>query len=155
MAIQQLKDSLTITKRSRISFVSFNPVLTKDILLTELQRRENLEQNILFKDIQTLNNPLIIIILFGSYAKGTQTKHSDIDICLIHNNEEECQIIQNKLSIHPNCEIHSFEYSQFIRMLQQKTFNVGHEICKTGIPLQNVEGFYRVLQHQFEQKSTS
>jgi uncharacterized protein len=49
----------------------------------ELQDAEDIKEKIV-KRLKPLN-PLKII-LFGSYADGTQTKNSDIDICIIKEN---------------------------------------------------------------------
>lgn len=150
-AVNQLEESIRIRKKSHMSFVSFKPILTIDTFIIEAVRKKNIEPKVklLLKDIETQENPFPIVILFGSYAKGTQTKNSDIDICIVYNNEEECKVLKNKLQIHPKIEIQEFHYSEFIRMLQQKTFNVGHEICNAGIPLQNVEGFYKALLYEY------
>lgn len=150
-AIGQLKDSINIRKKSNSSFISFKPILTTDTFLVESERKRKIKSKmkLIVKDIELQENPFPIVIVFGSYAKGTQTKHSDIDICLIHNNEEERKTLKNTLQIHPKVELQEFHYTDFIRMLQQKTFNIGHEICKIGIPLQNIEGYYKVLKHEY------
>jgi len=150
-AVNQLKDSINMNKKSNSLFISFRPILTIDTFLVEKIRKSNIDPKLklIIKDLEAQENPFPIIVLFGSYAKGTQTKLSDIDICLIYNNETEMQTLKNKLQIHPKVEIHEFHYTEFIRMLQQKTFNVGHEICTVGIPLQNIDGYYKVLTHEY------
>ena len=44
-------------------------------------------------DIETVNNyvadvknamPIDRVFLYGSYAKGTATEHSDVDVCFFH-----------------------------------------------------------------------
>ena len=151
VAVNQLIESIKIEKKANSSFVSFKPILTIDTIIVEAKRKRAIESKLklILNDIESQENPFAIIILFGSYAKGAQTKNSDIDICLIHNNEKEIQTLKNKFQIHPKVEIHPFHYSEFIRMLQQKTFNIGHEICKMGIPLQNIEGYYKILKHEY------
>lgn len=80
--------------------------------------------------------------------KNTHTKHSDIDICIIHDNKKEFEKIRSALSIHSNIEIHDFTYEEFIKMLRDKPFNVGHEIVKSGIILKNIESYYNLMKHE-------
>ena len=98
-AIQNIKESINIRKKSNTSFISYKPEFTKDIFLVEFERQLNIKQKmpLLFKDIQNMENPFFIPVIFGSYAKGTNTSNSDIDLCLIHNNDEEIKKITRKL----------------------------------------------------------
>jgi len=43
------------------------------------------------------------IILFGSYAKGRVSKHSDIDICIIIDTDKKRKLI-NELLVSINCD---------------------------------------------------
>jgi predicted nucleotidyltransferase len=151
-AVTQLKDSINIRKKSNSSFLSFKPLLTPDTFIVETERKKKITQELklILKDIDSEEDSFIIIIVFGSYAKGTQTKHSDIDMCLVYNNEDELKNLQKKLQIHPKIELHPFHFAEFVRMLEQKKFNVAHEISNIGIPLQNIEGFYKLLKHEYQ-----
>ncbi|MFP4119016.1 MAG: nucleotidyltransferase domain-containing protein [Candidatus Woesearchaeota archaeon] len=137
--------------------IQFAPHITSELIAAELTRVKAITKklNLLVQDINNLDEPLCPIILFGSYAKDNEHKNSDIDICIIHNNEKEAQRIELNLSIHPNIEIHTFHYSEFIRMMIDNTFNVGHEIARTGIPLRNIESYYKVLQDGWKTSGTS
>jgi predicted nucleotidyltransferase len=148
-AVQNLKNSLKINKKGNCSFVSYSNFLTKEIYEVELIRRDNVIKNIgvLYRDIETIENPFVVIVLFGSFARGEQTKKSDIDICVLHDNEEEVKKIENKLNINPNVDLHVFHYLDFIKMIKTKEFNVGLEILKNGIVLKNIEGFYGVIKY--------
>ena len=132
--------------------IQFTPHITSELIIAELTRVETITQklHLLVQDINNLDEPLCPIILFGSYAKNNEHKNSDIDICIIHNNEKEAQRIELNLSIHPNIEIHIFHYSEFIRMIDSKQFNVAQEIVKDGIPLSNIEMYYQVIRHGWE-----
>lgn len=149
VAIQKISDSVAIEKKSKSSFISFKPIFTADILLVETQRRKAIEKKIdlLLKDMDTCDHPFFIPVLFGSYAKKTNTKHSDIDLCIIHDNQEEVAPLLRKISIHPTVEIHDFNHKDFINMLKTTDFTVGKQIVEHGIPLKNVELYYEVIKH--------
>jgi predicted nucleotidyltransferase len=93
------------------------------------------------------------VVLFGSYAKGTATKQSDIDLMFIVNN------LKNK-SLRESIERESasYEYSHNIRisplitdveelkkMLNGKELNVGKEVREYGISLYGHEMFWRIV----------
>jgi predicted nucleotidyltransferase len=148
-AVQKISNSLKINKKGNASYISFKPKLTTLLYEIEQIRKENLVKKIkiIYKDIIKIENPFFIVIIFGSYAKGKQTKNSDIDLCLIHDNEKEIKEISNKLLIHPKINIQIFNYTEFISMLKTKEFNVGHKIRKDGIILKNIESYYEVIKH--------
>jgi predicted nucleotidyltransferase len=93
------------------------------------------------------------VVLFGSYAKGTATKQSDIDLMFIVNN------LKNK-SLRESIERESasYEYSHNIRisplitdveelkkMLNGKELNVGKEVREYGISLYGHEMFWMIV----------
>jgi len=94
------------------------------------------------------------IVLFGSYAKGTATKQSDIDLLFIVSN------IKNKnLRELIERESSSYQYShnvkisplitdieEFKKMLKSKGLNVGKEVKEYGISLYGHELFWRIIE---------
>ena len=93
------------------------------------------------------------IVLFGSYAKGTETKKSDIDLLFIVTD------IKNKsLREGIGRESASYEYShnvkvsplitdiaEFRKMLSAKELNIGKEAREYGISLYGSEMFWRLV----------
>ncbi len=93
------------------------------------------------------------IILFGSYAKGTATKSSDIDLLFIVSD------LKNKaLRETIERESASYQYShnltvsplitditEFKKMLKSKEMNVGKEAKEYGIALYGSEQFWRFI----------
>ena len=73
------------------------------------------------------------IVLFGSYAQATNTKESDIDICIITNIHKEFNTEKHKSILKRSISIHQFTENQFTTM---KTKNQGllNNICN-GITL--------------------
>lgn len=129
-----------------------------DLKLTEKIYKENPKiKNILETLIAKLTEKYIAemqsIILFGSYAKNTQKKDSDIDILFIVNDLKNKQLRED---IERECS--SFEYShnikispiitditEFKKMLAAKELNVGKEAREYGISLYGSEKFWRIL----------
>jgi DNA polymerase sigma len=148
-AVQSIKESLKTDKKGNATYISFLPLLTNDIYEVEQIRKDQIRKNIelIYNDIHTIDNPFFIGVLFGSYAKNKQTRQSDIDICIIHDNEKESKKIAVKLAIHPKIELHLFSYQQFLQLIRSKEFNVGNEIVKQGIILKNIEAYYEVIKH--------
>jgi len=63
------------------------PALTPALTIVEYNRFEKLESKVklaILDYIETLNKKPSIVILFGSYATGSYTKDSDIDIFLVY-----------------------------------------------------------------------
>lgn len=93
------------------------------------------------------------IILFGSYAKGTATKQSDIDLMFIVNDLKSKNLRE---SIERECA--SYEYSYIIKvsplitdieelknMLKAKELNAGKEAKEYGVSLYGHEMFWRII----------
>lgn len=149
-AVMSLKDSITINKRANSNFITFKPVLTNDVYLVENLRKERLVKNsnirLIYNDLKKIDSPFFIAIVFGSYAKNKQTKHSDIDICIIYHHD--ANKVYSALSIHNLGQIHSFNIKEFLSMIRTKSFNVGHEIVKDGIVLHGLENYYELIKDE-------
>ena len=96
--------------------------------------------------ISSIKIPDYTLLIFGSYAKGSADKHSDLDIAVItssEDNEEVGRVINSKKRS-SSLDIHSLEftYKEFIEMLKSKEMNVGKEIVKNHIILKGCEQFY-------------
>src|SRR3989344_723387 len=99
----------------------------------ENERRENILKNSnikqLYKEIiSAVNTSFFILLLFGSYAKGKQTKTSDIDFMLISNEKDFENKILNILSLLP-LKTHAlvFTEEEFIIIKDSKKSNVIQE----------------------------
>jgi predicted nucleotidyltransferase/predicted transcriptional regulator len=114
-----------------------------------LRREEFLNRNknllILYKRLSELDFPFVVL-LFGSYAKGKVTKHSDIDLLIISNEKESK--IQEVLNLFP-LRIHPIfiSFEDFNKMLKTKEFNVVSEAIKNNIILIGIEDYYRVIEN--------
>ena len=93
------------------------------------------------------------VILFGSYAKGTATKASDIDLLFI-----VASLKAGRLREGIERESASYQYSynlrvsplitdirEFRKMMEAEKLNVGKEVREHGISLYGSEMFWRLL----------
>ncbi|MBW2983440.1 nucleotidyltransferase domain-containing protein [Candidatus Woesearchaeota archaeon] len=121
-----------------------------DIRLAEEERKEEALQD---KNLHKLHDEVIgnmgtsffVLLLFGSHAKGTATKESDIDLLLITDDEEAEERLHEKLSLLP-LKTHAIAVTEeeFVRMNNAKETNVVKEAVKHNIPLYGVEPYYRM-----------
>ncbi|MBI5881320.1 nucleotidyltransferase domain-containing protein [archaeon] len=145
-------ETLAVKKFGNTNQCSFNYHFNEKVLTVENEKRDSLLKN---KDIKALydrliglKNPFFICLVFGSYAKGSQTKHSDIDLCIITDNEEVKRKAEQIIRTLP-LKIHllSFTTKEFASMLKTTDQNVGKEIVKNNIILKDVESFYEMVNY--------
>lgn len=102
---------------------------------------------VLYRQLLNVKNPFFCVLLFGSYAKGTQSKGSDIDLAVICS-ENIFEHVQREISILPlKLHLLPFTPEEFIASLKTTEFNVCHEIKKNNIILVGIESYYEVLRH--------
>lgn len=96
--------------------------------------------------IEEINYPFMIMLVFGSYVKGKKTKTSDIDICIISDNEAKTKKLLERLNLLSlKLEIHKFTTNEFISMIEKNQRNLGHEIVKSNIILYGTENYYNLV----------
>ena len=110
-------------------------------------------ESLISKLTEKYPSEILSIVLFGSYAKETATKQSDIDLLFIINNlkdknirdtiERECASYQHSHNIKISPLITNIE--ELKKMLNAKELNVGKEVREYGISLFGHELFWRVL----------
>lgn len=92
----------------------------------------------------------LIIILFGSYAKGNYIKDSDIDILLVFQKLEKEKDIENdakRISMRTNTKINPVyvEYKNFEKNFLDKNHDFSKEIRQDVIIMNGVEIYYPLL----------
>ena len=129
----------------------------------DLERKEELYQkNLKLKQIvegliskltEMFISEIQSIILFGSYAKGTATKQSDIDLLFIISDIKDKNLRE---SIERESASYQYSYNlkvspliinieEFKKMLKDKELNVGKETKEYGISLYGHEIFWRII----------
>lgn len=145
------KDNLIkINKHGNAKVCMFNYRYHSKIVEIEEIRKQKLFKNkdikLIYNRIKEVKSPFYCLLLFGSYANKTSQKGSDIDLCLITDNEKINNEVQSMLSITPlNAHLQRFTSEHFLSMLKSKEFNVGNEIVKNNITLHGIESFYEMI----------
>lgn len=143
------KDGLIrITKAGGSKLCEFTNKFDSIVFEAEYDRKKDLFKN---KDFLILHNRLaelkfpFIALLFGSHAKGTADRHSDIDILAVGGDEKE---IKAALSLLPR-QIHltHVSYEEFIHMAKSKEFTVVSEAIKNNVILIGIEEYYRLIKN--------
>ena len=110
----------------------------------KILKNKNIRQ--LYKEIMLkVETSLFILVLFGSYAKGKQTKSSDIDLLFISNEKNFENKVTDILSLLP-IKTHQvvFTEEEFVRMKDSKKSNVVQEAIENNIILYGIETYYRL-----------
>mgnify|MGYP001617314966 FL=1 len=138
-------------KIGNTNLIKLNLVPNQQIYSVENKRTEQFLSKhptlkVVKKYIEELNYPFFIVLVFGSYVKNTKTENSDIDICIISDNKDKTNELQEKLNLLSlKLEIHEFTTKEFISMLEKNKNNLGHEIVKSNIILYGAENYYNLI----------
>ncbi|HLD43532.1 MAG TPA: nucleotidyltransferase domain-containing protein [Candidatus Nanoarchaeia archaeon] len=144
----QQEGIVSLKHSGNTTLCSFNMAFNDSVFTVESERRRGLLEDknllVMYNDLRRVNVPFILL-LFGSYAKGRQTKHSDIDLLVI---TEDFKPIGQALSRFP-LKIHTTDirYKDFMEMLKSREFTVVSEAIKRNIILIGIEEYYRVMEN--------
>ena len=127
--------------------------LHPSIFQAEYERRKELLKNknlAVMKDyFKSIGTTMYTLLLFGSYAKGTSTKHSDIDLLFIIpdgvEEEMERKIGRVAETIPLKIHINVFKEKDFIAMRKSKEITVGSEATAHNIILHGIEQYYEMI----------
>lgn len=126
----------------------FNKHFNSTVFNAEYLRRNELIKNSNFRVIYDNLNKIpfpFITLLFGSHAKKIATKHSDIDLIIISNNNNK---IQEVISLIPlKIQLISLTPQEFITMAKSREFSVVSEAIKKNIIIIGIEDYYRLLEN--------
>ena len=139
---------VTLKKQGNTTICAVNLKFNNSVFEVEYTRLQDLLKD---KDFLVLHSRLArinsqcILLLFGSYAKGKQTKGSDIDLLLISDNPKPVETQINLLPL--NIHLTHITYDDFKSMLNSKKFTVVSEAIKRNILLFGIEDYYRLINH--------
>jgi len=144
----QKENIVNLQKFGNSNIVKFDKKMNPLIFEAELQRKKEITSH---GPIQSISRRFdefpfpCLALLFGSYAKGTADKHSDIDLLIVADEEKET-IIRRSLRILPY-DIHSIflTFDDFVTMTISKEFTVVSEVIKYNIILHGIEQYYNLL----------
>jgi len=148
--IQSISDLLVIGKVGKSKLISLNKqnkvVKSHVVISSDEERKDYLNEHQLMKKIHQELNTKDIVVLFGSYAKKTQTKKSDIDLLII-NKDGKKSISFSKYELLYKIKIHAIFITkkEFKLMLRDTEENVGKQALYDHIILHNPEGFWECV----------
>lgn len=125
-----------------------------ELYYVEMMRKRNfLDQNKelkpFFNSVQEkIKTTFYSLVVFGSFAKGTETKTSDLDLLVIASSrstgEEIVRIISSEaLLLKRKVQPIVLDEKEFVQSLASKELNVVVEAFKNHIIIMGAEGFYR------------
>ena len=136
---------------NKIKLISYiNPLIFEAEYIRRKELLHNKNIDIMLNEFKNkIKSKYYILLIFGSYAKKTQTKNSDIDLMFIvpdkkeESFEKEINRIKNLLPL----PIHSlvFSESQLLEMINAKESNVGKEALNNNIILYGIEPYYELM----------
>lgn len=90
------------------------------------------------------------LIVFGSFAKGTETAHSDLDLLIIAQSRElgeEIERVINSEAILLKTKVHAIILAEtdFITGLKERKISISTEALKNHLIIAGVEGFYNAI----------
>lgn len=139
---------INLEKIGNTTICSFNRNFNETVFEAEYKRREELFRNknllVVQKNLSELNFSFIALI-FGSYAKRTQTKHSDIDLLTVGGDKEKIESVLSNFPL--NIHLTSISHNEFIRMAKSMEFTLVSEALKINIILLGIEEYYRLLKN--------
>ena len=148
--------SLNLGSAQLLHFLQEVDLARKEELYKSNQKLNAILEEVIPKITNKITSSLHSIILFGSHAKGTATKSSDIDLLFIVSNikdksirdtiERECASYQHSHNIKISPLI--TDMKEFKKMLKSKEINVGKEAKEYGIALYGSEQFWRLIAWQ-------
>jgi len=149
-AVKKLQDKglVDLEKIGNTIICTFTRRFDPLVFEVEYQRKEDFKKN---KDFNVICSRLeelkfqFVALLFGSYAKKSQGKGSDIDLLVISENERE---VKRAVSLIP-LKIHltAVTNEEFDIMAKSKEFSVVSEAMKNNIILVGIEDYYRMIRN--------
>jgi predicted nucleotidyltransferase len=148
--IDSIKDLLIIEEVGKSKVIALNKenkvVKSHLVVSSDEERKDYLKKYPIISKIYQELDTKDIVLLFGSYAKKTQTERSDIDI-LVMNKDGKKSISFSKYELLFKTKINPIFITkkEFKLMLKDKEENVGKQALYNHIILNNPEGFWECV----------
>ena len=141
--------------------ITLNEFAPTEIFINiELKRKKELLQKypwiqLMLEDILTsTKNLFFILIVFGSYAKATQTSKSDLDLLVIVQDKKDIKNIEDavyKAYTKAKKGVNIVDINDFKEMVKNTNeMNIGNEARKHHIILYGVEAYYQIIKRTYK-----
>lgn len=148
LAVHALKEELHFDKRSNAIYVSFNFSMTPVVYRVECYRARKFKKSmyeLILQDVLLLQNPFLIVGVFGSQVKGTASKNSDIDIFIVGASKDTAVLVKKLSLLSFPLELHVFTAEEFSEMTKDFSDNVAKHIINDNIVLFGLENYYQLV----------
>ena len=129
ISLDKLKKEKFITEKKITNLRIFKSNI-ENKLIQERKKTINIDMITKSSILEKIQNPTSIV-LFGSFAKGTNNEDSDIDILIITNNKKPIDLLDIKGHELQIIQLTPLEWKEKVK--KDKPFY--HEVITTGIPL--------------------
>src|SRR3989339_454079 len=125
-----------------------------EINKNELKIIEFYRNNLFFSgSIREISDFLILVT--GSYANGTYTKKSDLDLVIVIPDKDDVvyiqKLVENITMLYtPSIHLYVFRKKDFVEMLKSKEQTYAKEIVHKKLIIKNARIFYEVLKEAIE-----
>ena len=129
-------------KRTYLIFALFD--------IERFERLPDLRKKAIHYYFDKLREKPVFVILFGSTAKETYTKDSDIDILIVTNRHIETKEAEKETDALTSMRISTFqiEYGEFLRELKLRQDPLVQSALNSGYPLINHIFYYEVIHNE-------
>ncbi|MBI4453249.1 nucleotidyltransferase domain-containing protein [Candidatus Woesearchaeota archaeon] len=158
------KELIKLEKKGMSSLISVNlekadiSKLSSAVLYEKRQfLRKHLDIYVLLNNItEKLADELYVLVLFGSYAKGTNKESSDIDLLFIVSKKENTNRFKEKINKVFGLFPQKIDYNvvvteSYMAMLNEK-YTVGWELFRHGLVLFGAEQYYSMVKEYVRTK---
>lgn len=147
LEMNELVETKIVGKAKIITLNRNNPAIKSYLSISsEEEKKEFLKKQPIINKISSELDTKDSVILFGSYAKGTATQHSDIDILVVNNKgDKSISLSKYETLFKKRIDIIFVTRKEFITMLNEQDENVGKQALKNHIILQNPENFWECV----------
>ena len=118
--------------------------------LDRFERLPSIRSKAIKTYLDNLNHKPVFAVLFGSTAKGTYNKESDIDLLIIMNDNISLVNAQKEANALTGIKISTFQmtYNDFMVELKMKEDKMVQSALNTGYPLLNHIEYYEALYNE-------
>ncbi|MBI2131023.1 nucleotidyltransferase domain-containing protein [Candidatus Woesearchaeota archaeon] len=145
--ISRMDNTISIAEVGKSKTIKLNPkhpiARARLAVASDEEKIDYLEKEPILRKIAIELSTRDIVVLFGSYAKGTHTPKSDIDLLII-NKDGKKSLSFSKYELLFKKKINPIFVTkrEFENMLKEKDENVGKQALKSHIVLNNPESFW-------------
>ncbi len=149
MKMEGLVKIRPVGKSKTVSLNTDNPAVRSYLAVSsEEEKKEFLKKQPVISKIASGLDTNDSVVLFGSYAKGTEREASDIDLLIINRKgDKTLSFSKYELLFRKKINPIFVTIPEFVQMLKDGEENVGKQALKNNIILNNPERFWEAVLH--------